>query len=93
MKFTKKVKNEYKLNILTFILLAAVAAGMIGIGLFEQHQTSVIFGIIIFAISLLIPLLSTTRLILKAMRIDRKRIIRKTKNKPQVDKTISNEKA
>jgi hypothetical protein len=76
-----------------FIVISAVAAGMIGIGLFEAHPMSIVFGIMIFAISLLIPLLSTTRLILKAMRINRKRITRKTKNKPQADKTISNEKA
>ena len=91
MKFKKKIKNEYILQLVTFGFLTFVAGGMITIGIIKNDWSFLVMGITVFGISALIPLLGTAALILTAMRANRKRLLREIRKTIPVDKTITNE--
>lgn len=90
MKFTKKEKNDYLFSTLCYIAFVVVSAFMICFGVYKNDLSTVAAGMLVFGISLLIPILSTAALVMTAMRGSRKKILRAIKKKHS-DKSITNE--
>lgn len=85
MRFSRKARNEFTINIISFAVIVVVASGIVLLGYLTKDPFMTVGGMAIYGVSFLIPLLAVTQLQLAAMRMIRK------KQKKQSDKTNTNE--